>query len=483
MPETKDDHTYPADSNFNSFRVSYQQNLSEMNTVVEFYYTNNTSTKPVNTSKLRHIAGVGSSPVIKYNGLGAYFLDQLEDGIWRLEVMPDAVTIRDPFEKPSLQKEVTRIQWENQPIEILLPDLGQEFSVQGINTDNNASFSTKKSVFNIKPGTYLILKKGMQKKHWSATSRMGNISLGEFVAPMPVNNSAYVVKPDLEEVFADKPFALKTTIVGIDSADKVMLQINQVFGRYEMIAMTRKTAEHFEAEIPSELLTPGLLNYRIIIQKNNHETGTFPGAYPGDPFAWDNYHQESWPLFVAADGGAVELFDAKKDYSKLNIYTPVYIRTGGPELVAGEKTDQLSFKLSTQNLGDKQSTGWQLFVVDKLKGRLSEMSFFTKLVIPAKVNAAIPVQIRVALIDADGSSNASFITLNQQYRDLEIPLSNLKADSSVLLPRPYPGFMPLWFKADQTSRLKLNQLDKIEMMLDAAKEAESLEVESVLLVK
>ncbi|RYE08788.1 MAG: hypothetical protein EOP44_02640 [Sphingobacteriaceae bacterium] len=483
LPE-KDYGAFPADTNFAAFRVSYQQNLSEMNTAQAFYYSNSTATKPVNAAKLQHIAGVGSSPVIHYDGSGAYFLDKLENGIWRLEVMPDAVSIRDPFEKASLQKEVTRIQYENQPMQIMLPDLGQDFAVTGINTGNHASFSTQNSSFRIRPGTYLILKKGAQNKHWQAQSRMENIRLSEFVAPKPVSNLPFVVKPNVEEVSAGKPFTLKIKVVGVDAADKVTLQINKVLGIYKMIEMNRKTAGQYEAEIPAELVTPGLLNYRIIIQKTNNQLITFPGAVVGDPFGWDNFNQESWPVFVS-DAAAIELFNAAKDYQKLNVYVTNYSRTEGPELVAGEKTDQLSFKLSTQNLGDKRSIGFQLFIADKLKG-IAEISSFTKLIVRAKTSNPDPVQIKIALIGADAAVNASFITLKQQYQDFEIPLKQLQPDSLLLLPRPYPIFMPLWFKAPAAS-VKLAQADKLEVLAWPLTSGQdrffSFEIESILLEK
>ena len=96
--------TYPADSVFDVFRVSYREQLSEMNTPQEFYHSNATNTKPADLSKLQHVAGVGNSSVVTYSGNGAYFLDKLDDGVWRLEVMPDAIHIRDPFERASPKK-------------------------------------------------------------------------------------------------------------------------------------------------------------------------------------------------------------------------------------------------------------------------------------------------------------------------------------------------------------------------------------------
>ena len=104
FPRGKNYGTYPVDTLFDVFRVSYGQQLSEMNSDEEFYYTGSTSTQPKSLAKLKHVAGVGSSPIVQYEGTGTYFLDKLEEGTWRLEVMPDAFQISDPFEKASPKK-------------------------------------------------------------------------------------------------------------------------------------------------------------------------------------------------------------------------------------------------------------------------------------------------------------------------------------------------------------------------------------------
>jgi hypothetical protein len=50
-------------------------------------------------------------------------------------------------------------------------------------------------------------------------------------------------------------------------------------------------------------------------------------------------------------------------------------------------------------------------------------------------------------------------------QDVEVPLNNLMPDSSLLLPRPYPGFLPLWFKASASNAsFKLSDTEKIEML-------------------
>ena len=50
-----------------------------------------------------------SSGAVDYEGSGAYFLDKVRDGVWRLEVYPDEILVRDPFEQPRPDKIVSRL--------------------------------------------------------------------------------------------------------------------------------------------------------------------------------------------------------------------------------------------------------------------------------------------------------------------------------------------------------------------------------------
>lgn len=152
VPLNKQYAAYPNDTIFESFRVSYKENLSEMNTPEKFFYSNTTLTHPINLSSLKEIAGCGSSPVVKYEGTGAYFVDRLEDGVWRLEVMPDVLWTKDPFEKPTLRREVATVMWNTWSIEINLPSLGSGFGFTGLNSGNNTHGTASGKTFNVSPG-------------------------------------------------------------------------------------------------------------------------------------------------------------------------------------------------------------------------------------------------------------------------------------------------------------------------------------------
>ena len=67
--------TYPASERFGDFRISHAGRTSELVRDTVFAYAATTRTAPPRPESLRHVAGVGSSSVVAYEGTGAYFLD------------------------------------------------------------------------------------------------------------------------------------------------------------------------------------------------------------------------------------------------------------------------------------------------------------------------------------------------------------------------------------------------------------------------
>jgi hypothetical protein len=491
VPRLKDYGNYPADSLFDVFRVSYRNNLSEMNAPEKFYYSNTTSTTPVNIAKLAAIAGVGNSSVVQYSGTGAYFLDKVEEGVWRLEVMPDAIYIRDPFERASPKKEVTRIEWKNNSMQVTLPDLGSGFAIKALNEGNNFTAAVSGNSFTIKPGTYLLTRDG--KNITAGKNSVGVIGLTEFAAPVATSTEMFLRHQPFTEVSAGKPFTITAAVAGIDTG-RVMLQINRFGGgggrgggggggnQQRPIQMVRKNGAEFTAEVPAELAEPGMLTYRILLQKGN-ETVVFPGNFKGSLFAWDNYYNETWKTFVAAENGKLEIFNPTDDRPR--IY-PGFRRNFQSGYITGQNPGQLLLRLTSTELSGDHIMGFQWFFADRLKGRASEKGSLDKLFIRARTAESRPVKAKIILTDADGISVSSFITLSNTMQDIEVPLTNLVADSALLLPRPYPGFLPLKFKGDgSAANFKLTDAEKIEVTVGSEllpaefTKPYSIEVESI----
>lgn len=486
LPGGKSYGSYPTDSAFDVFRVSYKEQLSLMNSDQEYYYSNTVETLPAHSEKLEHIAGVGSSPVVNYQGYGAYFIDKLENGVWRLEVMPDAISIRDPFERPSLKKEVTRIQWEPEPMHIALPDLGDDFSIKPLNARNSYNAAVSGKDFIIKPGVYLLARKDHKNLKWDANSEMGVIKLGEYVAPQPFDTTAYVVHKPFTEVSAEKPFILKAKIVGVNPKTKVTLMIhNSAGGRYQDIDMVRKTAYDYEAQIGAALLSPGLLSYKIVIQTGANDFVAFPGNHPGNPTNWDNFNNEEWETYVSVKNSPLILFNANNGSNEVDG------APWGTALIASQTPHQLVLHMTSgdgKRPGPKE-IGFHVYLTDKLNGRRDELSTFNNIVVKAKTQNTGPVKVKVAMVDDEGSAWSAYVVVSDTMRDIAVPVSSLQKDSYMLLPKPYPGFLPSSFKNENNTTFNINRVNMFEVVAtqdagaDQPSKTYNLDVESVMLKK
>ena len=478
IPRLRNYSTYPADSVFDAFRLSHREGLSEMNTTEKFYYSSTTQSKPLDVTKLKSIAGVGNSPVVNYSGLGAYFLDKLEDGVWRLELMPDAISIRDPYERASPKKEVTRIQWETHPMQISLPDLGATFYLKSINEGNDyfrdSSVADSAGRFNIRPGTYLVVKSRTQL-HQEGNHKLGSIELQEFAAPIPFSNEIYLYHEPSTEISSGQPFELQARIVGIDSSAVVTLQINRTDGGFNQagtITMRRKNPYDYYADVPDRLLTPGELNYRIIVQRNTEYT-VFPGNIKGNPFSWDNFQNERWKTYVAADNGLLDIFNPTTD-KDARIY-PSFQRNFQTAYITGREPRQLILKLATEAMAPEHTLGFQYSFRHKIRSRQAELSSFTRLTIRARTTKTKVVKAKVTFIDENASAFSAFINVTNDLQDIQVPFSSLRNDSSLLLPRPYPGFLPLWFKGSNTNGgFQLPAAEKIEITIGSDLDSSSV---------
>ncbi|BAV09036.1 hypothetical protein SAMN05421788_101483 [Filimonas lacunae] len=481
LPRFQQYEAYPKDSSFSAFRTSYNNQLSEMNTADAFYYSNTTQTQPVNVNALQHIAGVGSSPIVQYSGHGAYFIDQLAEGVWRLEVMPDAVVINDPFQKASLSKEVTRILWNTQNMHLQLPATGSDFTIAPLNAGNNWQAAVSNGSFTIQPGSYLVVAKGKDASTWKGESKTGVIALSEYVAPAAVNSTPLVIHTPFTEVTANKAFTIKATVIGVATTDKVTLFINRLNGDYKQVGMERVTPVDYSAVVPAELVTPGVLNYTIVVQKADTGYYSFPGNIQGYPFAWDYFHTNTWSTLVAAPGSALTLFTASTDRHMFAY--PNWSEDGKTsDFVTGNTIGSMLYSIFSKAPESAQpAVAWQLFVGDKLAPRSTELPRFTTLQVRARSYYNKPAQVKIILINSNAEAFSATITVNNTLQDIHIPLSSLHKEEMLLLPRPYPSFQALWFNSNSNNAFNLQQVEKLEVVIKQEEGGAGVTIESVQL--
>ena len=481
VPRMKSYGAYPADSLFDVFRVSYSSSLSEMNAADKFYYSNTTSTNPVSINQLKHIAGVGSSPVINYTGTGAYFLDKIKEGVWTLEVMPDVIYIRDPFERASPKKEVTLIKWQKNKMNISLADLGVNFSISALNEGNNYGATNDLNTdgtkgFYMTPGKYLLTAEGHDFDYFGKR---------EFVAPLSSESDIVVRHEPFSEVTAGKSFTIHAIVAGIDTG-RVSVQVSKLGGGLFRNISMKKSGYEYAAEIPADIVATGQLQYRIIVQEGN-KYAVYPGDIQSNPFAWDNYQFETYKTNIAAENASLGLYDPANDRTVHVL--PNFRRGFQTSYVSGTNSGSLVFKLSIAEMKGDEVMGFQTFIGDKLKQRGSALSSFDKIIVRGKTAVAQPVNIKITLVSRNGFAFASTFSVTDNFRDIEILLNNFRPDSALLMPRPYPGFQPLYFKSSATNEVfDLDDIEKMEITTTPSLHSSnsgtySFEIESVKLGK
>src|SRR5262249_55657199 len=159
LPSRQSYGHYPESQNFGDFHVSYEEDLSELNAPDAFMNAGPTHTQPRDAARLTRIAGLGSSPLVGYEGSGAYFVDKVRPGVWRLEIYPDEILVRDPFEQPQPGKIVSRLLDRAWPISVHLPDLGASFTARPIRLwqkHDESPQHAQSGRFTVAPGVWLL---------------------------------------------------------------------------------------------------------------------------------------------------------------------------------------------------------------------------------------------------------------------------------------------------------------------------------------
>ncbi|MGI4762273.1 MAG: hypothetical protein ACRYF0_16305 [Janthinobacterium lividum] len=460
---------YPADSVFGAALVSYRRQLSQWNAPDEFVYTANTNDKPVQPAALRHVAGVGSSRVVQYGGSGAYFLDRLAPGVWRLEVMPDAVPLSDPFATASLSKTVTRIEWNEQPLTLALTDLGADFQVKGLNDGNTAQAQASGGRLLVQPGTYLLTKSGKNGQAWTAQTLVGPRRLGEFVAPPASAGLPQVQHRPVAQATAGQPLAIVATVARASPTDSVLLVAQHYYGPTRSLPMQPAGANTWAASVPAALTYPGLLRYWVVLKRAGQSALTFPGRQVGTPRDWDFAPAAApWQVPLVAATAPLPLFTAALDRDAVEAKGLEGNWTDYPTTPSGALA--LRLVVNPPKAGQpapvaSPAAALRAYLGPKTAGRTADLANFKELVIKARSNQPGATRLRVVLVTRDAVAYEAAVPL-PAAGEVRVPLSAVRPAPLLLTPRPYPGFLPLTYAAPGVPAFRLSEVEVLQVVLD-----------------
>jgi hypothetical protein len=433
-----------------SFRVSYDEDLSEMWSREVFLHSSDTDTHPPDPGALRRLAGTGSSPLVQYDGTGAWFLDRLDDGIWRLEVYPDVAWVEDPFTRPSLDRVASRVIWRTREMRVELPDLGVDFLVRPLNDGNQHEPEVQHTRFGVRPGVYLLTRIGRDASAWLPEQRWGPTALGDFVAPAPTGGAVVVLHEPVTDAPARAPFEVSAEIVADEPPDSVVLVASPSggrLGRPVRVPMARSTGFIWRATLPPESLGPGLLTYRIVIGAGDAVI-TFPGGHPGVPWAWDFTGPEGWEVPVVEPAAPVVLFHARRDRDQILYPSPWEYVPFRAALRPGGSPGGVVLRAVVEDLEPApQHFALRTFLEPAQRNRLKSVGADAVLRIRARSGVRDDDRVEVALVTRDGAAWGTTLNLTGEWQEFTVPLTALERTPLVLLPRPYPPFLPYRFEA------------------------------------
>ncbi|HEX9486871.1 MAG TPA: hypothetical protein VF976_07380 [Gemmatimonadales bacterium] len=463
---------YPGNTRFGDFHVSADGDLGELVARDAFLYAGSTRAAPADPAALGRIAGYGSSPTVAYDGEGIYFLDKVRPGLWRLEVYPDAVPVRDPFEPPSPDKVVTRAISRAWAMTVALPDLGTAFTVQPITAGKPRTERATAGRFTVLPGVYVLSAAGpvdvaTLPPYW------GHVGFTEYHAPPPDSLPPSVQSLAAPEYVAGRSAEVQVQVVDRTPLDSVKLFIRPTAsGFYRGFAMQPAGGYVYAASVPATALQEGPDEFVITLFRGDSSL-TFPGGLHVKPTDWNYHHSASWKLVVAGPQTPLRLFDPGRDAARL-----AFSRIGDAGRrglfrlalsgVTGEPVFHFELPVNASGTGLVDYTT-SLVIKEQIRARRETIAGADTMHV--RLRGLGPHQIlHITLMEDDGTSWSAAVPVDGSWSEQSPPLAAFTVGRGVLLPEGFPGEWSYWVgpaadRGGRADRPRLDRLERLELSL------------------
>lgn len=490
--------SFPQDTVFGNFRVSYLENLSEYNSPEVFIHTNNTHTSPKDIYSVRNIWGVGSSPVAEYSGTGAYFLDRYsvkdsETDVWRLEVLPDAVILRDPFEKPTPDKEVARLFFNSNDLTLHIPSLGTDFFATSVENPDMTK-SASEGHIEIEPGVYLLGKDAEKLRKivkgeialTDGSYALRDDELKRFAAeglhPDPERESVVLKHTPLPVFVRNTGLNPDSIVIDAEIYSDVPVEAVKIYPstvsfwskENPITEMQPRGRRFYTAVLPADATGPESLDYNIVVFTADGKASTWSeksdksdGSVAGTPLDWDYDSRQFYSTRLVDYGTPVILMKATPHDPQLEIsmiperwdYRLRYdekdpLKPGRYVVSLPDVKDLLTLR---RYVGDELVGDTRLKSVDNINILLSDY-------VPESVD------MEVGIIGKNGITytaplNSAEVKNSQTGKVYTIPISRLSQTATQIIPTPHPAFLPRIAPETTPEPLDISEIDFIEIRL------------------
>ena len=458
---------YPDDTVFYNTTVSYKRNLAVFNNGKKFFYTNDNDISPKDEKQLTEICGLGSSKIIKYDGTGAYFLDKLDKGVWRLEVLPDQVIVNDPFKKPSLKKKVGVLISDYRKMQIFLQDLGGDFSIEKIT--ENADYKQDNNKLMLRPGVYLLKNKKAKTKI-DKNFCYNNIKVSEFFAPETNIDKIYLIhtaKPCQEKGLA---LEVKVKALAPETIDSVVVYPTNIsFWRDDnkSIKMQKTSYYDYEVTIPENWYYKGEFGYYILVYSGGKCT-TYPSENQVNPLDWDADEKEYFSTQIVDKTDKIVLISSAAEDE--NVFVTVLPDWGNTSVT---KSFNMPFSQNALYINTKPKTEVMSVIYKDIRETINNRKNGINNVKKLKLMFQ-PLQepqiFNIGFTDCDGFTFTKEVKAEKNQEILEVDLSNLALSPTYFLHGIFPGFSKNAFFAPQKAEFSLKNSGIIEITTPKSKD-------------
>lgn len=441
VPRGKHYGYYPNNDNFDDFHLSYKKQLGELNTNDLFYYTNNTESFPKKINELKHIAGVGSSPVLEYDGTGVYFLDKLDDGVWQIEIYPDIMNFDDPFKGVNINRVSRQSVYNKRKLRVSLPDFRIEAQLY--------------------PGKYLFKNnKLISKSELSSSDFFRN----EISSCKLINYTPAEFILNEKSIFSCE---LYTDVL----PDSIELYITLKSKKIKRFAMKRENGFLYKADVDLTSFEKGNYSYYYVL-KNKNKSLLFPDITSTTPDKWDFYRQNSYVFRLIDFETPLVLLDSSGQIDKVR-RTRTYLspEVNFNEVYVGSDYHK-AFCLSVKDLESKKGymypcdATFSCFIGEKLKQRVNRVPSSVTIRAFGKDNTNLAI---CNFVDSNGRGLGVKFSLKSESTVVNIPITEFTSMKAVMLPQDWPGVNSYWYpnSIDKVSKDKFdwNEVEFVQISL------------------
>ena len=472
LPRMRSYGPYPRNTRFGDFHVSHDGDLAEMVARDAFLYAGSTRSAPPDPSALRRIAGYGSSSTAAYEGEGIYFLDKVRPGLWRLEVYPDAVPVRDPFEPPSPDKIVTRAIRRAWAMTLELPDLGDTFTVQPVTAGNSRTERAVGGRIVVTPGVYVLSASGTVDAG-ALPANLGHLGFAEYHAPPPDTMPPSVTLLAAPAFLAGRDAELRARVLDRIPPDSVVMFMRPTAGpSYREYSMRPAGAYEYAAAVPAADLREGPHDLVITVFRGDTAI-TFPGGLRQNPMAWNYHGRASWTLDVVGPRTPLRLFDPASDaelvsFSRIGDAGRRGLFHIGLSGVTGRPVFHLALPVDSSGWSPPDYTA-SLLIAGRIRARQEAIAGAEA--VRLRLRGLGPRQVlHITLMEDDGTSWSLAVPVDSTWSEASLPLAGFAIGRGVLLPQGFPGEWNYWVgpadaRGDSGDRPRPDRLERLQLSL------------------